>query len=315
MSKPLVSVIMPVYKVEQYIERSVRSVIDQTYNNIEVILVDDGTPDRSVDIAEALLEKSNVSYSIIRQENSGLGYARNAGLNASHGDWVLFLDSDDMLCVNAIEVMTQHCGEDVDFIFSGYNEIHDPNEALKYCTVSNTKTYGGKILQEKFLYREIIILAPGTLYNRKILDDNNLRFDKIPWSEDQFFIWRLLHEAKKAIYIEAEIYQYLLRDNSIMTSTKLDKMLSSFQKIASLSELYSDVSEIGKYIVPRWVMGTINSASRILDFRDWKELWKRIDGKNNFRLLLSFNSRTVKTGAVIGLLCPGLYYRLSKKRR
>ena len=94
--KPLVAIVMPVYKVEKYIEDSINFVFRQSYKNIELIIVDDGSPDKSIQIAERLLLLSDIKYEIVRQENAGLGDARNTGMKIATGKWITFLDSDDM---------------------------------------------------------------------------------------------------------------------------------------------------------------------------------------------------------------------------
>ena len=322
--RPLVSIVMPIYKGEPYIARSVQSIIDQTYDNIELILVDDGSPDRSIAIAAELLNKHNYRYRLITQENAGQGKARNAGLLACSGDWVLFLDGDDLLSVNGIELMVRECDDEIDFATAGFNEIYDTDEAVMECTFSKSDKKGngdgsrlcdGPALQEAFLYRKTVILAQGTLFRLRFLTDNNLFFEDMPWSEDQFFVWKVLHVTKRAKYIDAKVYQYLLHSNSVMNTTRPQKMIDSYHHYRQLEKIYSDNRKIGRYIVPRWVIGTLNSASMILSYPEWIMTYNAVDGKRNLKKLLSFKDNNVRFGAELCIIFPRMYYYLSRMRK
>ena len=127
-SKPLVSVVMPIYGVEKYIENSVKSVIHQTYDNIELILVDDGSTDRSVAIAERVLNENHFKYLLIHQENAGLGYARNAGLQSANGEWIIFFDSDDVILPETIERLVGAADDQADLVFSDFRYVSQTDE-------------------------------------------------------------------------------------------------------------------------------------------------------------------------------------------
>lgn len=313
---PLVSIVMPVYKVEKYIQESVKSVLRQTYSNIELIVVDDGTPDSSIQIAESILSLSNITFQIIHQENAGLGYARNAGMDRASGKWVMFLDSDDMISDNAIEhLVVAGEKETADLVFSSYNEIYESDDAIRICKQGNISLFSAEEIQTSFLKRKNIVLAPGTLYRKKILDSNRLRFEKVPWSEDQHFIWRVLLYINKAVFIEEPLYQYLRHNGSIMDVTKISAMIDSYSAISKLESYYNANNRIGRYIVARWVMGTLNSATIMVDYSDWKVLSKAIELRKHFRLLLKFPDIKVKANALLGVIWPYLYFLLNKKRK
>ena len=106
MTTPLISVIVPVYRVEEYLERCVKSILSQTYKNLEVILVDDGSPDQCPAICDACAEK-DARVKVIHQENKGLSGARNAGIDAASGEYLAFVDSDDYVSPHFIEELYQ----------------------------------------------------------------------------------------------------------------------------------------------------------------------------------------------------------------
>ncbi len=311
----LVSVVVPVYKVEKYISSNLQSLINQTYKNFEIILVDDGSPDKSIAIAKELLESSGVNYSIVTQANAGLSAARNAGFDKAKGKWVYFIDSDDVILPRTIECLV-NVGEkeDCDFVFSDYKVIADYNDLAVENKQDKIDIFDANRLQRCFLNRKNVVLAPGTLYLREFLIDNGLRFDKLPWSEDQHFMWRVLSCVKKAVYVKQPFYQYLRRVGSIMADTPIEKIITSYQAILELPNFFNEKNKVAKYIVARWVMGTMNSTACMTSPEKWKELFVRLNAKKHFNRLLTFKGFKVKVLALIGIIFPSLYYRFCSGR-
>lgn len=312
--KPLVSVIMPIYGVEKYIENSVKSVIAQTYDNIELILVDDGSPDHSVEIAERVLKDYQFSYELIHQENAGLGYARNAGFRKANGEWIIFFDSDDVILPKTIERFVSALDDnDTDLVFCGFRYIHAVEDLTEEYNDGRCIKYSPIQLQRDFLLRNRKILASGTMIKREVLEKNDLYFSMIPWSEDQHFLWRLLAFIKGAVYIDDAMYQYLQHEGSIMAASKIEKMISSYPVFCELRKYYERNELVKSFLVSRWVMGTLNAAARITDFVKWKELFSEIDGKQHMKKLLHFPSNKVNAAARICLFSKKLFYELTKK--
>lgn len=311
---PFVSVIMPVYNVENYIENSVKSIIDQTYKNIELIVVDDGSSDNSIYRAEKLLKDSQLKYKIIHQKNSGQGSARNTGLREANGEWVLFLDSDDILSNNGIEHMVSAISQNIDLVFCDTNLIFSSNEAIVKCKTCIPQYFSREDLQLLFLKRKKVILAPGTLFKKEFLIKYNLFFEEIPWSEDQHFIWRVLYHIVGAYYLQEPIYQYLHRPGSIMTASKAVAMEKSYKSICSLFTYYENDRYVGQYIVPRWVMGTMNISAKLLTYSEWKRLWCSIEAIRHFRKLKTFPENKVRLLSVMGCFSKKLYYCILRRR-
>lgn len=315
-ANPLVSIIMPVYNVEQYIQESVRSVIRQTYMNIELILVDDASPDASIEKAQEVLATSEIQYRIIRQENAGQGASRNAGLAAAKGDWICFLDSDDLISDNAIEHMIAATkARDVDLVFSRFNGIKDAKDAIKLCKAEQVVYMDATTIQLAFLKRTLPILAPGSLYRKDFLIKNSLAFVHIPWSEDQHFLWRVLYHLSTAAFVNEPLYQYLKHPGSIMTASKAQAMANSYHSILELDAYYAGKEAIARFIVPRWVMGTMNAASALETRKNWKKLWLELNGRKNFKRLLRFPDAKTRILAFVGYACPFLYYHVLRSKR
>lgn len=313
----IVSIIIPIYKVEKYIKDTLESVVEQTYSDIELILVDDCGGDQSCDIAEKYLKETNTEYQLVRHpKNQGQAAARNTGTKIASGRWVYFLDSDDLILKNTIEILVNQAIEyDSKVVFSNFRYIRNAKEVKEPVSKCDSTVFFQDEILDKFLKREICLLAPGTLYEKTLMLDHELEFKQIPWSEDQHFLWRLLSYIDKAVYVNTPLYQYLLHVNSIMSATSIEKMIQGYKAISGLKKYYSKQKEIGKYIEPRWVLGTLNSASKIVKYKVWKNLKCEMNGSNNLKMLISFPDKKVKMLALIGLMCPRAYYEIAKNRK
>ncbi len=309
-----VSIAIPIYKVEDYIIPTLKSVIAQTYKNIELILVDDGTPDNSAILAEKFLSDSGFPYRIVHQNNMGLGEARNTGLKAATGEYVYFLDADDVILPFTIERLVGALNFDEDFIFCDFHYVKSEVDCIKDCEKKSPVYYTKDQITKEFLLRDKVILAPGTLYKREFLLSNDLFFAKMAWSEDQHFMWRVLGKVNKVGYIEEPLYQYFVRGTSIMNSTKAEKIADSYEYMKPLPSLYDKGSIENEFLLPRWVLGSISASARIGDFKTWKELFSMLDGKTHLKKLKKFPKRSVRIVSRIGLLSKKLFYIIMKKR-
>ena len=219
MEKPLISVIVPVYKVEPYINRCVESIVNQTYKNLEIILVDDGSPDNCPKMCDEWAEKDN-RLKVIHKQNGGLSDARNAGLDIASGKYVMYCDSDDWiehdmiyLLLNTIEennADVSRCGIITDFEDGSASELSGNSEI--------------KILSSK---DEMIIdlvmgdYLSGVVWNKLYKYDivNNIRFDgKDGSSEDILYNFRVIQNAKSIACCDVPKYHYLIRERSITNS-------------------------------------------------------------------------------------------------
>ena len=119
-----ISVIVPVYKVESFLSRCVDSILNQTYSDFELVLIEDGSPDQSGAICDEYAQKDD-RFRVVHQANAGVSSARNVGLNNVHGEWITFLDADDRFKNNALEFYTNHISESIDMIMAGYMSVDE----------------------------------------------------------------------------------------------------------------------------------------------------------------------------------------------
>ncbi|MBQ7995509.1 MAG: glycosyltransferase [Bacilli bacterium] len=305
----LISIVMPVFNVQEYISLSLFSVMRQTHNRIEIIIVDDGSTDESIKIAERIAAGDD-RVRIIRQENKGLGMARNIGLENSLGEWVFFLDSDDTISLNTLESMIKTGIKfDSDFVFSDYKMV---TEQVSCDVITNTESYDvdtDKLLID-FLTRKTVLIAPGTLYRKDFLIRNDLFFFPIPWSEDQHFLWRVLSKSRKVSYVKGAFYHYLVREKSIMVSTENYKKIESYHYFDELVKSESIRHPIvKKFLLARWVLGTLNSSAKSGTYSDWKTLYRQLDAKNKCKILYKFPHVKTRFLAFCLRYFPKLYWR------
>lgn len=205
----LISIIVPVYNVEDKLERCVHSLLSQTYNNIEIILIDDGSYDKSGFICDNLLSEDS-RIKVIHQKNHGVSYARNVGIDSSIGEYICFVDSDDFVEKNYIENFIIGLKNTTDLVFQGINEIKGNNQIIKkvpkecYYLYENVLEGIADINQcSMFGY------VCNKLYKRKILIDKNIRFNlTINISEDRIFALQYIKYVNEMSVVAASAYNY-----------------------------------------------------------------------------------------------------------
>ncbi len=224
MEKDLISVIVPVYKVEEYLNRCVDSIINQTYKNLEIILVDDGSPDNCGKICDEYA-KLDKRIKVIHKKNGGLSDARNAGLSVAKGKYIGFVDSDDYISENMYEILYKELVKNkADISICKY--IYFKNKIPEFTTDYEITSYTNKeaILELiKIKQRKIQDYAWNKLYKRKLF--KKIRYPKNFVFEDIGTTYLLFYEAKKIINIDCILYAYYDNSNSI-TSNKNPKNIS-----------------------------------------------------------------------------------------
>lgn len=219
LNQPLVSIIIPIYNVEKYLKDSVRSATNQTYKNIEIILVDDGSPDNCPQICDEL-KKTDERIKVIHKKNGGLSDARNCGMKEAIGDYIFFLDSDDTMVKNAIEMcLNTALLKNADIVLSQcYNKIMETNKTQEFRYHfpeedfnSNAKVFATNILVGKGRAWRV----HGVLYKSSVIFKHNCQFPLGRTSEDIIFNLQVYSYAEKIAYCSIPIINYLQREGSI----------------------------------------------------------------------------------------------------
>ena len=250
MKIPSISVIIPVYNVEKYLKRCIDSVLEQTFSDLEIILVDDGSPDGSPEICDAYAQK-DVRIKVIHKKNGGLASARNAGMHIATGKYIFFLDSDDWLEKDGMEILFETAEKyHVDFV--RYRAIRTGWPGLPEnapCMVEEVREMPGGFYDKERMIKEVyhrllvtpqltmgaVVGAWGSLYNREFLEKNNLYFyEEVKFSEDLVFSARVVRAANSFYYIDMPcVYHYFYNKDSISKSFRKGRWDSCKSLIAS----------------------------------------------------------------------------------
>ena len=241
----MISVIVPVYNVETYLEECLDSIQNQTYTNLEVLLVNDGSTDGSQAICEHYCQIDK-RFRLMNQTNQGQSVARNNGVTASTGEFIAFVDSDDIILANYLETLMQHMGEDVDIVESQFT-VHKKEFLAEKSQDTKILFEGNSQEAVKIFPNHVLSVNPVTkLYRRSIVE-------AVPYIdgvifEDVYCGIGMLKYIRKIIKIDYKGYYYRQHQASIMHRTFTPKNLDIFTVSDQLIDLYSDREELLPYI-------------------------------------------------------------------
>lgn len=235
-----ISVVVPMYRVEKYIEECIQSIIQQSYDDLEIILVDDGSPDRCGSIADAYMEQDD-RIQVIHQKNQGLSAARNTGLKKATGEYVAFVDSDDYLDINMYKMLVKEITNNEDIIICNYDRVDAySNLYLTKPSYDNFRFYDQKQI-EKCFYRflgyknsvgleknidcSLFVMPWNKLYKRSFLNENMLEYDiTFKAHEDTWFNYNALKRAKSIVGTNYVGYHFRMNVSSITRSFKPNRL-------------------------------------------------------------------------------------------
>lgn len=297
MKKDLISVIIPIYNVELYLEKCIDSIINQTYKHIEIILVNDGSPDNCGEICEKYKELDS-RIKVVHKKNGGLSDARNAGLEVATGKYVVFIDSDDYVEKDLIEESYKVIDENnLDLVSFDYRKVDENGEIIEESILGledniydlNELGLNEYIIKKIYTY-EHGVEAWHKMYKMSIIKDNNLKFtyNDLIFAEDLLFNLSYLVNVKKCATISQTYYNYLIRETSIMGKPKKDLFIryrNLFQTLEKYWKRFDDnvvkVIPLGYFI---WLIGTIKiKLNEVDDISLIVEEFKEISGTKYFK--------------------------------
>ena len=228
MNQPLISVIVPVYKVEAYLDKCIRSIVDQTYHNLEIILVDDGSPDCCGKICDAWAAK-DFRIQVVHKKNGGLSDARNAGVAVATGEYIGFVDSDDYIAPDMYRLLLEHIVSDnCDIAACGVEMIFEDGTPSRMLTPS-----GCHLLDKRQAMEAIIKENPlknpvwYKLYRTALIRDIPFAVGK--YHEDVFWSWQAIDRAERITVFDTPCYFYLQRSGSIMSERFSERRLDAVE--------------------------------------------------------------------------------------
>lgn len=259
----LVTVIVPIYNVEKYLNQCLDSIINQTYRQLEIILVDDGSIDNSYNIANQYLAKDS-RIKLYHQSNQGLSAARNFGLSKANGDYILFVDSDDFIELNLIECSVNDLEkQDVDMVIFSCRYADFENNKLIERNFVNSKIIDKKEALKLTLTEEVKSYAWSRLTKREAYKDIQYPVGKT--FEDTATTYRIIFNCEKIYLSSRVLYNYRYRKNSITTTSSKDNRNNSFcfryKRYLDIKEIYPDVASYGlNFIINSMVKYSLRSS-------------------------------------------------------
>lgn len=279
MHNDLISFIVPVFNTEIYLERCINSIVVQDYKNIEVIIVNDGSTDRSATIIEQYCEKYK-NFRFIDQSNRGVGAARNAGVKEARGDYISFVDSDDLIMPNFCSYLLDII-EDADIAIAGRenykNEKYVKSKTAPFVLSVDAIEAIKYLITGKFNSRPVW----GKLYRRNVIDkvsfDEKHIFEEVRYSVDTFAL------SRKVVFADKDLYSYRVRPGSIMTTDEEKRMKELalaveyvYQKLVD-SKMYSSCEgEMKIWLVRIVAQNTKNFCHKNIDVEVFKESSRKL---------------------------------------
>lgn len=256
----IVSVVVPIYNVEKYLDRCINSIVNQTYKNIQILLVDDGSIDKSLEICQKW-ERKDKRIEVIHKENSGLGMTRNVGLKKASGKYVCFVDSDDYINLSTIEKLVTKISEhQADVCYYGCIDVIDGNETIK--SAPSRTLFKGAAVQQEFAVKLLGNLpeekeplfsgmsACYAFYDNQFLKEHSIEFysERDSYiSEDLIFNLDVCSSAKVVTILPESLYYYVIRKKDSLRSTyrldRFEKNKHMYNKLLEYSQAFKAGTE------------------------------------------------------------------------
>lgn len=238
-----ISIIVPVYNVERYLDRCIKSILNQTFKNFELILVDDGSPDGCGKICDNYA-RIDSRIRVIHKENGGLSSARNAGLDIARGKYIGFVDSDDYIHERMYEILLKEAeNNSSDIVICKFKEVFDNikideeiNENIDIYNFNNVEAlgqlYGSNAID--------FVVSWNKIYDKRIFESERYKEGKL--NEDEFIIHKLLYKSNRVTFISKELYYYFQRNDSIMQSKFNIKRLDAVYALEERMRFFEDLN-------------------------------------------------------------------------
>lgn len=228
----MISIIIPVYNVEDYLRECLDSIIDQKHQDYEIILVDDGSIDKSPEICDEYCSRYSQIH-VVHKKNGGVSSARNIGIDEAKGDWIWFVDADDWIEMNALRVLNDAISKyNCDIIFHGLVRVEKDGLMKKNPSMKDVTTAKNAFLEKHFCFQNGMLL-----FNAHIIRNRGVRFTEgIKMGEDLEFQYKYLIHCKRPISIDNNLYFYRYRDGSAISNkdTLVNNMRNNIQNVGSL---------------------------------------------------------------------------------
>lgn len=306
----LISVIVPVYNTEQYLERCIDSIISQTYKNLEIILVDDGSTDRSGEICDAY-GKKDTRVKVVHKKNGGAATARNRGLEIARGEYIGFVDSDDYIASDMYESLCKYLKEEIDIVTCGRFDVYPFRSCglkRKIFCAKNIKKYNRVEAIGELLKTQVFSYGVAEKIYRKELFDG-IRFPSGRISEDLPVTYALFKKSRNIVHIgEAKYYVYKRRDSagrSNFNLRKMDNVLFRRDILLDVERMYPEFKSIAEASYINGVairLGEIRRCEYRARYVLLEKRLARLIKRMCFRIIFNKYMNINEKKAIIGLL-------------
>lgn len=318
---PKISFVIPVYKVGKYIENSMKSVCYQTFRDFEVVLVDNNTPDDSIEIAEKVLKEGGIDYRVVKQTIQGLPAARNMGIREAKGEWIVSIDPDDTVSsrflADLYECATSNnlsivfskyaeCGEDILFDFPEENKENV------------TEFYDKKEVLQLLLVRKLPLMISNMFFNKEVFVEKSCWYDEdVILGADLINLWRILINTDKIAYINKFLYNHFERPDSLMTAPnwkKIDSNIMGYTRLRGyIAEKESE--SLAGWIYARAVYAFLATLCVHGGKTMYKDYVKKYYNKEVHSILQTFPDKKIQILDRILNLSSSLFYGINKSLR
>lgn len=321
MFNELISVIVPAYNVANYVKSCVESLVNQTYKNIEIIIVEDCSTDNTLEICNNLKNIYKNITLLKNDKNCGLEATREKGISISKGQWIMFLDSDDTYSLTGIEECCKSLENKPDIVFCPYAKIKKDSRLVSDCTM-NEGLYSPKVFCSSLLSEiklDYLFCIGSKIYNRKFLEMNNIHFNsRYKFNEDGGFVIDSLKKAKSIYVNHVCYYQYNIRTNGSIQSSYRPKMLDTISNVYdSLKELllandaFHGESRRAFYIQKASIfLDSLDNEVKYSNFNSFKEVFKNIKRDTDYKDIF----KVVKKEKNKAFLAMHISFKFSLKR-
>ena len=266
---------VPIYNVEPYLRRCIDSIVNQSYQEIEIILVNDGSKDNSLNICKEY-QKIDSRIVVVDKKNGGLGSARNAGIDIATGEYMMFIDSDDYISINMTERLLQVLvQQDADIVACDFCCFYENGKIENKKNNAFIKCYSPtEALASMFRNDEIRWGAWNKIYKRKLFD--NIRYAEGVYSEDMATTYLLYEKSKKIVWTNECLYYYYVRSNGIMKSKPPKRYADEVMIIENLCEHYSrKYPSLLKYPQAFWGKIALNNMIGLIDSKEYVDIYEK----------------------------------------
>ncbi len=287
----MVSVIIPIYNVEKYLDRCLESIVNQTQKDLEIILVNDGSTDDCAKMCNEWAKKDD-RIKVIHKENGGLSDARNAGINFASGEYIMFLDSDDYYHENMCKIMHETIiKRGVDLVCCDFIDVNEEGDLIKrpkiyYEDIDYKRVYDGREFIKFLLENKAPPFAWNKIYKRNIFFEK--RFKKGYLAEDYEFLLRAIRETREVYFISDKLYYYTYRDSSITSGFNKKFNLDVVKNIYELEDFLID--RFGDDIKPSLKTAELESIRLYLT----NVPYKHMKNEDNSYLYVSAKLKVIK---------------------